>query len=178
MTDASGQPGPYQPQDPQQVGFIKPGAGGPPPGQGYQPSEPGYPNAPAPYPNAPMSAHPSPMGPPGPIRSVGTCILLAIVTLGIYTFVWVWKTHDEIKNHSGNGIGGPIGFVIYLLVSPVTWFIVPMEIRDMMARNGQTSRVTPIWGLWFLLPIIGAFVWFIRVQEQLNDYWRSVGALG
>ena len=94
----------------------------------------------------------------GNTRSIPLSILWAVLTLGIYTFIWTYKTHDEIKNHSGNGIGGPIGFVIYLLVSPVTWFIVPMEIRDMMARNGQTSRVTPIWGLWFLLPIIGAFV--------------------
>ncbi len=175
MTDQSGQAQPQQPPDPQ-VGLIKSGQGYPPPGaQGYPPPGQGYPNAPAAYPGGPVAGYP-PAGPPGRLRSVSTCILLAIVTLGIYTFVWTWKTHDEIKKHAGNGVGAPIGFVIYLLVSPVTWFLIPMEIREMMSRTGQTSRVTPIWGLWFLLPIIGNFVWFIRVQGQLNDYWRSVGA--
>jgi len=28
-------------------------------------------------------------------------------------------------------------------------------------------------GLWLLLPIIGAFVWFIKIQGALNRYWES-----
>ena len=44
---------------------------------------------------------PVPYGPPGPVRGIGMSILLAIVTLGIYTYVWTWKTHAELKRHTG-----------------------------------------------------------------------------
>ena len=133
----------------------------------------GYPPAPQPQP-----WYGPPAGPVGQVRNIGTSILLAIVTLGIYTYVWTWKTQEEMKRHSGEGVGGPLGFVIYFVVSPVTWFLVPYELNNMVTRAGQHSRVSTLWGLWFLLPIIGAFVWFIRVQGQLNDYWHSRGAPG
>jgi hypothetical protein len=118
------------------------------------------------------------LGPPGKVRNIGMCILLAIVTLWIYTYVWVWLTQDETKRHSGDGVGGPLGFVIYLVISPVTFFLVPYEVRKMMARAGQQSRVGVWHGLWVLLPIAGPIVWFIQVQGQLNDYWRSIGTPG
>jgi len=40
----------------------------------------------------------------------------------------------------------------------------------------QDGRVPPFsgWtGLWVLLPIIGAIVWFVKVQGALNRYWES-----
>jgi cytosine/uracil/thiamine/allantoin permease len=114
----------------------------------------------------------------GKPRGIGVSILLAIVTLGIYTFVWTWKTHDEIKRNSGNGVGGPLGFVIYFVVSPVTFFLLPSEVNQMLTRAGRTSRVRGITGLWILLPLIGTIVWFVKVQGQLNEYWRSLGATG
>jgi hypothetical protein len=27
-----------------------------------------------------------------------------------------------------------------------------------------------------LLPIVGAFVWYIPTQQALNDFWQSTGA--
>jgi hypothetical protein len=112
-------------------------------------------------------------GPRGKQRSIGVCILLAIVTLGIYTYVWVWLTQDEMKRHSGEGVGGPLGFVIYLLLAPVTFFLVPYEVRTMMARAGEQSRVGPLHGLWILLPLVGPIIWFVQVQGQLNAYWQT-----
>ena len=39
-----------------------------------------------------------------------------------------------------------------------------------------SAPVRGITGLWVLLPIIGQFVWFIKVQGALNRYWESKGA--
>lgn len=103
-------------------------------------------------------------------------ILLAIVTFGIYTYVWTWRTHAEIKEHSGLGAGGPVGFLIYFVVSPVTYFLLPNEVAGMLTRAGRTSRVSTLTGLWLLLPLAGPIVWFVKVQGQLNEYWRSLGA--
>ena len=135
-----------------------------------------YPQAPPPPAGQPQFGQPGGFGPPGQIRGIGVSILLAIVTLGIYAYVWVWKTHDEIKRNSGVGVGGPLGFLIFFVGSPVTYFLLPSEIRQMLERYGQPSRVLGVTGLWLLLPIAGPFVWFVKVQGQLNDHWRALGA--
>jgi hypothetical protein len=115
-------------------------------------------------------------GPIGNTRSIGLSILWAILTLGIYTYVWTYKTHAEIKRYSGNGVGAVLGLVIYLLVSPVTFFVVPSEIRQMYESDGMTSPVRGITGLWILLPLLGSVIWFVKVQGALNNYWRTKGA--
>ena len=136
-------------------------------------TDPAYPPAPPPPPVVW-----GPTGAVGTPRGIGVSILLAIVTLGIYTYVWTWKTHGEIKEHSGIGVGGPLGFVIYFVFSPVTYFLLPSEVGQMVSRAGHPSRVRGLTGLWILLPIIGTIVWFVKVQGQLNDYWRAHGAPG
>ena len=116
-------------------------------------------------------------GPVGHTRSIGLSILWAILTLGIYCIVWTYKTQEEVKRYSSNGVGGVLGLVIYILISPVTFFIVPSEVRYMYEDlDGQTSPVRGITGLWILLPLAGPFVWFFKVQGALNRYWESKGA--
>ena len=113
----------------------------------------------------------------GNTRSIGLSILWFILTLSIYGLIWTYKTQEEIKRYSGNGVGGVIGFVIYFLLSPVTFFLVPSEVRYMYEDlDGQQSPVRGITGLWFLLPLIGNIVWFVKVQGALNRYWQSKGA--
>ena len=113
----------------------------------------------------------------GETRSIGLSILWFVLTLSIYGFYWVYKTHEEIKRYSGNGVGGVIGFVIYFLLSPVTFFLVPSEVRYMYEDlDGQHSPVRGLTGLWILLPVIGSIVWFVKVQGALNRYWESKGA--
>ena len=129
-------------------------------------------NVPPPYtPVAPQPKGP-PQGPLGTKRNTGTCILLAIVTLGIYTFIWTYKTHTEMKAHSDEGLGGVLGLVVYLLISPVTFFVVPSEIRrNLYEPCGAPSPVKGTTGLWVLLPLVGLFVWFPKVNGALNNYW-------
>ena len=116
-------------------------------------------------------------GPVGQTRSIGLSILWAVLTLGIYCIVWTYKTQEEIKRYSGNGVGGVLGLVIYILIAPVTFFIVPSEVRYMYEElDGQRSPVRGTTGLWFLLPLIGAIVWFVKVQGALNRHWEEHGA--
>ncbi len=116
-------------------------------------------------------------GPVGETRSIGLSILWFILTLGIYGIYWTYKTHEEIKRYSEHGIGGVIGLVIYILISPVTFFVVPSEVRSMYEDvDGGTSPVRGIYGLWILLPLIGPIIWFVQVQGALNRYWESKGA--
>src|SRR5439155_66661 len=43
-------------------------------------------------------------GPPGRPRGIGFGILMFIVTLHFYSWYWVFKTQEEIKQHTGEGL--------------------------------------------------------------------------
>ena len=74
-------------------------------------------------------------------------------------------------------MGGVVGLVIFIVIPPVTFFVIPSEVRYMYEDlDGGHSPVRGIYGLWFLLPIIGHVIWFVQVQGALNRYWESKGA--
>lgn len=135
---------------------------------------------PPPMPQAQPTAMMPASGPVGQVRSTGTCILLTIVTLGIYTWVWYFKTHEEMKRHTGEGLGGGVALILAIFISIVMPFLTPNEVGRLYERRGQQPPVTAVTGLWFLLLgwffLVGAIVWFVKVNGALNDYWRSVGA--
>ena len=112
-------------------------------------------------------------GPLGQPRGIGFGIVMTIITLGIYSLYWVFKTQDEVKNHSGQGVGGVLGLVIYIVVSIVTRFLVPSEVGKMYTQDGRPAPFTGWTGLWLFLPIIGAFVWFIEVQGAPTGTGRA-----
>ena len=94
------------------------------------------------------SASPPARGPIGNTRSVPLSMVWFILTLGIYSFIWVYRTHKEIQEYSGEGVGGWLGFIIYFiftwvgLAGVVTWFIIPSEIKTMMEAEGEESSVS------------------------------------
>lgn len=137
------------------------------------PYQPGY----APYSYVPPPGPPA-KGPIGTPRSPVVGILLWFVTLGIYTFVWAFKTGREIRQHSGIGLGGAT--FAFLFIPYVGWIItmivIGSDVKDMLLRSGQQSRVGGVTACWALLPVLGLFVWYVRMQNQLNDYWRAEAA--
>jgi hypothetical protein len=112
----------------------------------------------------------------GAYYSTGLVILLTIVTLGIWPIFWTYRTSQDLKAYNGDGLGGAIGAVLYIFVSPVVMFTIPNEIKNAYQRDGRESPVIALWGLWFLLPLIGHVIWYVRVQRALNELWLSKGA--
>jgi hypothetical protein len=113
-------------------------------------------------------------GPLGQPRGIGFGILVFIVTFGIYSLYWAYKTQEELKQHTGEGLGGVLGLVIWILINPVSAFVIPSEIGNMYKKEGQQPPVSGWTGLW-LFPfgalLIPAIVWFVKVQGALNRYW-------
>jgi hypothetical protein len=122
-----------------------------------------------------------PSGPIGQVRNTGTCFLLCIVTFGIYSLYWFYKTHDEMKRHTGTGLGGGVGLLLGFLISIVMYVLTPSEVKGMYERRGMYSPVSGVTGLWALLLgwffFVGMIVWFVKVNGALNAYWRSQGAV-
>jgi hypothetical protein len=165
----SGQPAQYgrapyaQPEYGQQYG-----------GQQYAPQ--GY--AGQPMPGAP-SGYARPQGPIGQIRPTGLTILLFFVTLGIWGFVYYYQTHEEMKRHSGEGVGGVIALVIAIIFGLINPYLLSHEVGQLYERRGQEKPVSAITGLWFfpgILILVGPFIWFVQTNNALNAYWESLGA--
>ena len=117
-------------------------------------------------------------GPLGNRRGVGFGILLFIVTIGFYGLYWVFKTQEEMKQHTGDGLGGVLGLVIWILLGAISAFVIPSEIGKMYEKDGRQPPVNGWTGLWlfpFGVFIIPAIVWFVKVQGALNDYWEAKG---
>jgi hypothetical protein len=123
-----------------------------------------------------------PPGNPGPLgqpRGIGFGILLFIVTLSFYGWYWAFKTQEEMKQHTGEGVGGVLGLVIWILIGAVSAFVIPSEVGRMYRRDGREPPVTGWTGLWlfpFGFLIVTAIVWFVKTQGSLNRYWESKGA--
>jgi hypothetical protein len=159
----------------------------PDPTQPVTPAAPQSGEAPPPAPPATTSyeaapayaAAPPQAGPVGKIRSTGTCILLAIVTFGIYGLVWYYKTHEEMKQHTGRGLGGVVALLIAIIVGIASPFISSNEVGDLYAHSGKEKPVSAATGLWYfpgVFILIGPIVWFVKTNGALNEYWKSQGA--
>jgi hypothetical protein len=141
------------------------------------PPPPPPPSPPPPSPQGSGAWVPSGAGSrePGRRRSVGLTILITIVTFGIWTIVWSYKNGEELKRWSGDGLGGVVYAIITVLFSPVTMFMMANEVEQLYRKEGREPAITTLWGLWFLLPLIGNLIWYVRIQHALNDYWTSHG---
>jgi len=122
-----------------------------------------------------MSTAPA-SGPLGQPRGVWFVILIGLVTLGFYWWYWAYMTQEEMKRHTGQGLGGVLGLVIWIVINPVSAFVIPSEVGNMYARDGKPKPVTGWTGLWlfpFGFLIVTAIIWAVKVQGSLNRYWEG-----
>lgn len=115
-------------------------------------------------------------GPPGQPRGIGFGFVLFIVTFSLYGWYWAFKTQEELKQRTGEGLGGVIGLVIWIVINPVSGFVIPSEIGKMYERDSRQPPVTGWTGLWLFpgaILVIPAIVWFVKVQGALNEAWES-----
>jgi hypothetical protein len=151
-----------------------------PPGYttGYPPPD-GYEAAP-PVPAVSPPATYGP-GPVGVIRPTGSAVLIYFVTLGLYALYWFFSVHQEMKEYKRSGLGGGLALLIAIFVGIVAPFVASSEVGELYERDGRRKPVSALTGLWFfpgIFILVGPFIWFIKTNGALNDYWRSVGATG
>ncbi len=120
------------------------------------------------------AAPPAPASGPAPkVRNPWGVIGLSIITFGIYFLYWTYVTFTDMKNKTGEGIGGPIGLIIGLFVGIVNVFLIPAEAGNMYARSGKAKPVSGVTGFWCLIPFVGWFIWVVKVQGALNAAWEG-----
>jgi hypothetical protein len=114
----------------------------------------------------------SPIGKP---RSVGLTILVTVVTVGFWTWIWSYWNGEELKTYRRDGVGGVAFMLFTIFFVPVTMFLMANEVERMYTDAGEEPRITTLWGLWFLLPLIGNIIWYVRIQNAINEFWQARG---
>lgn len=118
---------------------------------------------------------------PGQPRGVAFVVIISLITFSIYTIYWIFKTHDEMRRWAGEGLGGVLGLVVWLLIMPVSAFVIPSEAGKLYTRAGAAPPVTGWTGLWlfpFGIFLIPAIVWLVKVQGALNRFWEEQATAG
>jgi hypothetical protein len=124
-------------------------------------------------------ARQEPLGPAGQVRGTGLQMLLYVVTFGIWGYFYYFVTHDEMKRHSGEGLGGVLALLINVFASIASPFLLSHEVGGLYERSGRRRPVSALTGLWFfpgIFLLVGPLIWFVLTNRALNDYWRSRGA--
>jgi hypothetical protein len=109
----------------------------------------------------------------GTPRRIGLQILVSIVTFGLYGVYWAYVSHEEVREYSGQGIGGLGGAAIYLVAGIVSLVLLPVEIKRMYEQDERQSPVgaaTAFWALLFGIP------WYVKCQAALNEFWLAQGS--
>ncbi len=109
----------------------------------------------------------------GKRRKIGLQILVSIVTFGLYGIYWAYSSHEEVKQYSGEGVGGVLGAVIYFFAGIITIFLLPIEIKKMYEKDGMQSPVGAVTAIW-IFPFVIPF--YVKCQAALNNFWAAKGA--
>lgn len=175
MTDPWGTPDP-----PAQPAVPSYGQPGPSLDKGaYAPPPTGYGTPPTGY-GAPGAgwAEPQSQGPVGKVRSTGTCILLFVVTFGIYSYVYNYKVHKEMQQHSHRGVGGGIALLLTFIAGVAMPFVTPSEVGSLYSRRGEKAPVSGWTGLYVVLSVLIAYGVFIAAVFGAAVSGSSTGADG
>ncbi|WP_206340103.1 DUF1707 domain-containing protein [Blastococcus litoris] len=115
----------------------------------------------------------------GEVRGTGLQMLLFVVTFGIWGYVYFFQTHEEMKRHTGEGIGGVPALLLALFFWLASPFLLSHEVGRLHERRGQRAPVSALTGLWVfpgIFLLVGPVIWFVLTNRALNGYWRSAGA--
>lgn len=112
----------------------------------------------------------------GELRKPLTVVLLSIVTLGIYSLWWYYRNFEDMKQHSGEGIGGGVGLLLAIFCGIIAVFILPAEVGNLYGREGKEKPCSAVTAFWNLIPLAGWIIYVYKVQNRLNDFWGPKGA--
>jgi len=121
-------------------------------------------------------ATPGTTGPVGTQRRPVIVVILFIVTIGIYGLYWYYKTFQEMKDYSGQGLGGVLGLLLSIFCGIITIFLLPGEVAGLYERSGKEPPISALAGFWNFIPIVGGIIWLVKVQRRLNEFWIAQGA--
>lgn len=112
-------------------------------------------------------------------RSVGMCIVLSIVTCGIYLFYWIYCVHNDVQEVSGQPMGVSGGMVIVLTIITcgiygIYWNYKMGQMLDQ--AKGQPNGYSGL--VYMVLSIFGLdIISLALMQSELNRFTTGYDGL-
>ena len=106
---------------------------------------------------------------------------LTLLTLGIYWFVWYYKTNNHLRNYGidNNPARAVLAITlgVFIIVPPfVSYYNTAERIRQAQERAGATERMSPVVAL-LLFIVVGGFA-LPYYQSQINKVWDAEAERG
>jgi magnesium-transporting ATPase (P-type) len=110
---------------------------------------------------------------PATVRSVGRCILLTIVSFGLWSFAWIYHTADEVSPAAGQDASPPLRTIGWLIpiVNIVVLFLSWRDIDNFLKKHGAKDVPVIVFLLLTIFIPFAAIFTYIIVQNRLNDGW-------
>lgn len=110
------------------------------------------------------------------IRSVGKCILLLIVSFGLWSFAWMYHTTKEVSSKVNQPPPNPTTRTWLYLIPIVNLVLVFLAWQDIenYAKAARSESFSTV--LWFILTILIPFVGlysYPMVQSRMNAAHRA-----
>ncbi|MBQ5390689.1 MAG: DUF4234 domain-containing protein [Clostridia bacterium] len=109
-------------------------------------------------------------------RNIAICILLSIVTCGIYLYVWLYQMAEDLKTASGDA-NAPSGIMVVLLTLVTcgiyVWYWLYKAGEQLNTAKAARGMVTdPNAGiLYIILSVLGlGIVSYCLIQSELNKF--------
>ena len=104
-----------------------------------------------------------------------TCILLMLVTCGVYSFYWDWITKNQINDLAGKEVLSSGMLILGWFCFPIMWYNWYKWDQGMQDIGDRYNiRYNSNFVLWIILTIFvsfGTFVMTFQVQDALNKVY-------
>ena len=105
------------------------------------------------------------------------CIVLSIITCGIYNLYWSWVTHKQINDLAGMEVVSAGMVVLGWFCFPVLWYNWYKWDNALQSIGPRYNvRYSSNFFLWILLTVVvgvGMFIMTFQVQDTLNTVYGN-----
>ncbi len=109
-------------------------------------------------------------------KNIAVCILLSIVTCGIYAIIWFINMTDDASQSSGEEMSGGMAFLLTLVTCGIYGFYWAYKMGKMMEKAGQNKNVSISDNstIYLVLNLFGlGIVNYCLIQNDLNKIARQ-----